>query len=378
VRSRRLVLAALLFVAIAGAFAGARAQPRVERVEPAGTFTTNAKAWGRDAGNSARVGSRIFWAFGDTFTPNGFRCATSAWSSPDRPLVLKEEVDALGNPYQLYRFTPDEWAFNQSHAKPPACCSESSSCAKESPYCKCPPATDCATRIALWPGDVIAVDERIAINFYEKLVAGVAPYDFHHIGTGLARVALGRTVAARETGRDRKPLLLFSDPEPNFLRAVSVEEDGRRFVYVYASVNRLLCAVDVLIGRVRLESVADRASYRFWDGAGWAGDLGAARPILARIPGGLGSVAWSTHLRSYVSAFSDVCTGGKLVLRTAPRPEGPWSEASTVDLAALGATAESYAGMLHPDLGNGAEMWFTFYWPAGENGALRAGKIRFE
>ena len=369
--------AVALFAALAFA-ATAWAQPRIRNVEAVGRFTTKAVAWGRDAGYSALVGDRIVWLFGDTFTPSGLRCATAAWSSPDRPLALREEVDAARSPHQLYRFASSERAFNRAHRKPPRCCAKRSGCAADG-YCHCPPDTDCASRIAIWPGDVIAVDDHSAVGFYEEVVAGVAPYDFRHLGTGLARLAHGRTVAAREQDRDGKPLFVFSDAEPNFFRALAVEEASRRVVYAYAALRRGLCVVDVLIARVPLESIADRAAYRFWDGADWAEGLERARPILSGIPAGLGSVAWNAHLGSYVSAHADICSSGKMLLRSAPRPEGPWSEAATVDLTPLGATAESYAGILHPELGNGAEMWFSFYRPEKDgHGRVRLGKIRFE
>jgi uncharacterized protein DUF4185 len=374
-RARRIIAALIAALALS---ATAWAQPRIRNVEAAGSFTTKAAAWGRDAGFSARVGDRVVWLFGDTFTPTGLRCATGAWSSPDRPLALHEEVDARRSPHQLYRFASGEWAFNDAHRKPPRCCAKRSGCAEDS-YCHCPPKTDCAARIAIWPGSVFAVDNRTAVGFYEEVVAGVAPYDFRHLGTGVARLARGRTVAVREKDPDGKPLFVFSGAEPNFFRAVAVEESARRVVYAYAAVSRGLCVVDVLIARVPLERIADRSAYRFWDGAGWAEGLESARPILSGVAAGLGSVAWSSRLGSYVSAHSDICSSGKLLVRSAPRPEGPWSEPATVDLSPLGATSESYAGMLHPELGNGAEMWFSFYRPEKDgHGKVRLGKIRFE
>ena len=101
----------------------------------------------------------------------------------------------------------------------------------------------------------------------------------------------------------------------------------------------------------------DRAAWRFYDGSGWSSDLARARPILARVEGGLGSVAWNDHLGAYVSGINDICTGGsRFLMRTAPRPEGPWSEPAVVDLTPLGAGPEAYAGRLHPAFGSGRRM----------------------
>jgi hypothetical protein len=372
----RLVLVVLLL-----AFsAPVRAQPEVIGVRPVGKFHTNAKGWGRDAGFSAKVGAAILWVFGDTFLPGDrLWSATAAWSAPARPRALREAVDEHGVPFQLYPFTRKEEEFARAHATPPACCRESGGCPDGKPYCRCPPATDCSSRYALWPGSVIEIEPGKAINFYEKVIAGIAPYDFRHIGTGLARIEAGSTVAARVTDENGEPLLVFADPEPNFLRAVRSAREGADFIYAYAAANRAACAVDVLLARVRPDDVAERDTYRFWAGSYWVDALSLAGPILDDVPGGLGQVAWNDHLQRYVSAFSDLCTGGtKLHVRSAPRPEGPWSAPAIVDLSPLGATPESYAGMLHPALGTGREMMFTFYRPEANGvGELHMARIEF-
>jgi hypothetical protein len=377
-RVARLSAAAAL-VLLQALASSAEPPPRVAAVEPLGTFSTNARAWGRDAGYSARIGARILWIFGDTFTPSGLRSATGAWARPPKPFALQEAVDEHGAPHQFYPFSSEERAYAAAHATPPACCSEREACTEREPYCHCPAGTDCSVRVALWPGDVIEVEPGKAINFYEKVIAGVAPYDFRHVGTGLARIEAGSSVAARAGNAGGEPLLLFTAAEPNFLRAVRVEGEPAS-IFVFAATSRDRCSVDVLIGRVAADRVERRGAYRFWNGSFWQEDLREARPILARITGGLGSVAWNDHLKRYVAAFSDICTGGtKLHVRSAARPEGPWSEPAIVDLAPLGATAESYAGMLHPALGGGREMVLSFYRPqSGDQGSVRLARLRFE
>jgi Domain of unknown function (DUF4185) len=372
----RPVLAALLLLALA---VPVRAQPEIVAVEPVGTFHSNAPGWGRDAGFSARVGAEILWVFGDTFLPGGrMWSATAAWSKPSSPLTLREPVDERGMPYQFYPFTHEESAFATAHANRPHCCGETGGCPKGKPYCRCTVGTDCAVRYALWPGSVIEIAPGKAVNLYEEVIAGVAPYDFRAVGTGLARVDAKSTVATRLANASG-PLLVFRDPEPNFLRALRSKREGADFVFAYAAVNRADCGVDVLVARVSPDRIAERKAYRFWAGSYWVDDLSLARPALERIAGGIGQVAWNDYLQRYVSAFSDLCTGGtKLHVRSAPRPQGPWSAAAIVDLAPVGATAESYAGMLQPALGTGREMMLTFYRPEKDGtGKLRMVRLRF-
>ena len=79
---------------------------------------------------------------------------------------------------------------------------------------------------------------------------------------------------------------------------------------------------------------------------------------------GLGTVSWNDYLRSYLAAEADLCTGGdRLLVRTAPRPEGPWSAAIEVSLAAVGAKTDSYAAILHPELDRGRRIAVSLYLP---------------
>lgn len=337
-----------------------------------GTFSTNASAWGRDAGNSGQVGDRIVWIFGDTLTPSGLRTATAGWANVRNPFSLEEAVDKNNAPYSFFPFTAEEVAFNEAHAQPPFCCFVYESCPLDDRYCKCPPDTDCAQRIAMWPGDVFEVSDGKAIVYYDSFVIGVAAFDFRRRGTGLAKFEEGSYVSARIL-EDDSPLSIFAADEPPFSTGLLVEEAGEPTIYLFAATNRTGCFVDILVSRVKLTRAADRDAYTFWNGTGWVGDVDAARPILEGIQGGLGSVMWNDYLGLYLSGFSDLCTGGsEFVLRTAPRPEGPWSEPLQIDLSALAATSSSYAGMLHPELGNRQHLVISFYAP---NGAF-AGELR--
>jgi hypothetical protein len=101
------------------------------------------------------------------------------------------------------------------------------------------------------------------------------------------------------------------------------------------------------------------------------------------VEGGLGSVAWNEYLGTYISGNNDICTGGsRFLIRTAPRPEGPWSEPAVVDLAPLGAGPEAYAGRLHPVFGAGQRIVISFYEPRVENdevvGRVHLARVTFQ
>lgn len=342
-------------------------------------LVTNAPSFGRDGGHTIRVGDRVLWVFGDTFAPTGLLSSTAAWSRLTDPQTLVEPTDAAGMPVQFFPFNEEEAAFNDAHRETSPCCFDQAGCAIDAPYCHCPAGTDCAVRVALWPGDGVAERGDAARLYYEKFIIGAAPYDFARVGVGVARLAPNDIRATRHTDADGTPRMIFGANDPGFARGLVVREDRERF-YLYANVNRHGCAVDVVAARVEVAKMGDRASYEFWNGSQWGSDLIEAEAILQQISGGLGSVMWDDALGTYLSGWSDICTGGRnFLMRVASRPEGPWSAGLTVDLGPLGATRDAYYGLLHPAFGNGRSLLLTYFQPIGDvYGQIRAVKLALE
>jgi hypothetical protein len=339
---------------------------------------SNAPSHGRDGGHTVRIGTEVLWIFGDTFTPAGMLSSTAGWSRLSDAQTLVEATDAAGLPVQFFPYTLEEAEFDAAHADVPTCCENQAGCPVDNRYCHCT-GENCAKRIALWPGDGVALNADEAMLYYEKFVIGAAPYDFLRVGVGLARLRRGEATASRALDPNGMPRFIFGAREPGFARGVVVAEDPARF-YLYANVNRRECAVDVVVGRVELTRMAERASYEFWDGSDWVSEMSLAEPILTQVPGGLGSVIWNDHLGAYLSAWNDVCTGGRtLLMRTAKRPEGPWSPAFGVDLAPLGATRDAYYGLLHPEFGSGRSLLLTYFQPLGVvSGQIRVVRLTLE
>lgn len=328
-------------------------------------FTTPAAAHGRDAGFSAQIGKSIVWTFGDTF-PNDdvMLSATAAYSTRDQPTHLCEPTDDQRVPSSLYRYTPEEQRYNTAHSDPPACCKQYADCPPAEPYCKCAPDTDCGARIALWPGAQIPDGNGGVVGFYEKVLVDTAPWTFDVLGVGTARIAAGETTAQRTLDHRGEAELVFGRGEPKFLHAFHADHRAGDWVYVYGETEPKNCGVDVFVGRVPRVRLEDRSAYSFWNGKEWIAELRAASPVLSNVQAGLGSVAWNDHLDAYVGATIGLCTdGAAMLLRSARRPQGPWSDPVVVDLSAAGADGEAYAGLIHPALGRGRRIVVSFYQP---------------
>lgn len=275
----------------------------------------------RDGGASALVAGRVLWMFGDTLmtvtATDGFtyRSATGAWGDATSPLALDEPLDAAGAPAQLFPYTADEAAYNTANGP--------------------------MERYALWPGSAIeAPDGSGAWLFYQRLLVHPGNLNYQGLDVGLARLAPGSTVAARD------PAPLFSAPTPAYCLG-TVVDGGNVYLYGVDSVSGQLDSVARVV-RAPLASAADPTAWTAWDGATWNADLTQAATVLHGPPGDL-SVSYNADLGAFLAVYSAIFSND-VEFRTAPRPEGPWSDARLLFTAVAPTSGNDYAGKEHPEL----------------------------
>ncbi len=271
---------------------------------------------GRDGAQSALLGGRLTWIFGDTFYATrsvdgtNYRTNTATTADPSAPLATAEPLDANGVPFAALAWTPDEVAYNAASGS----------------------GTD---RVALWNAGLLADTPRGSLlGFYEKLYT--KPSGWEAAGIGTARFAPGATAGTRAPG------LLFDHAagEPLFKHAMLHEGT----VYLYGAL-----AGSGGVARAPLASAEMRSAYTFWSGSSWSADVRRAAPLVGGIPGDL-SVAWNAYLGRFVGV--SVAFGSRTVtFRTAPRPEGPWSAARPLFETQAGANGQPvYAATQHEAL----------------------------
>lgn len=89
--------------------------------------------------------------------------------------------------------------------------------------------------------------------------------------------------------------------------------------------------------------VLDPTSYEYWNGTSWVADVASAKIVLPG-PASEMSVMWNDYLGKYTAMYSQGLTS--VSLRTADRPEGPWSSPTAlVDYSMLPGV---YGGFMHP------------------------------
>ena len=319
----------LLLIVLAGCSSGG---PAAMISMDLGALSMPAVVTVRDGGAAALVGGTVLWTFGDTLMrvtgEDGFnyRSSTAAWA-PAGQLTLDEALAPTGAPFQLLPYSSEEAAYNKAHGP--------------------------MERYALWPASAIsAPDGSGAWIFYQRLMVHPGTLNYQFLDVGLARLGAGSTVAVR----DASPL--FSAPTPSYaLGAVVVS--GILYLYGCSSVPEKLDSICSVV-RAPVADAPSAAAWQAWDGSGWNADLTQATTVLHGPPGDL-SVSLNPHAGRFIAVFSGIFSNDVL-MRSAPRPEGPWSSPEKLFTGLAPSSGNDYAGKEHPELaGDGGRTLVVSY-----------------
>jgi hypothetical protein len=101
------------------------------------------------------------------------------------------------------------------------------------------------------------------------------------------------------------------------------------WLYAYACEQRNpRLEVPCLLARVPLDRALDRSGWRFYARGAWSSDWRAATSVFEG--DSLMSVAWNGYLGKYVAVGTRIISS-LIFVRTADRPEGPWSQEVIVE-----------------------------------------------
>lgn len=319
-----------------------------------GILAENPIITSRDGGGSFSFQGRSIWLFGDTFfgapDTDGATLHSNSWSWTtdtslgDGILPFEEDLDVLGIPTEFFPLTPDEQAFNAAHLGTDSC--------QETP---------CGARWALWPGQAIVdpAGDR-ALIFYHKIYAEPGIFNFHSVGSSVAVWTATNSQPQRSAVQPgaSHPTLLFTESEPSFGDAALLVDET---VYAYA------CDLDGFVkpcrlAKVALDEILNRDAWSFYAGNNiWVADVGAATPVFNGAD--IMSVSYNAYLERYVAVYSEPL-GVNVVMRTAKRPEGPWTAAKRLfrARAPVGDTGWIYDAVMHPEYerDNGRVIYVTY------------------
>jgi len=318
-----------------------------------GAIGSNPKILGRDGGYSGVFGGYAVWLYGDTFLANpnaaGQTLISDSWSftsdfnAQEGITGFQEREDPVGAPTMLLQLAATEQAFNAAHAGNP---------------CQQQP---CGARWALWPGAMVADPTRNrALVFYQLVSAQPGNFNFQAVGYSVATWQNFADLPQRPTINPaaEHPDLLFNQNQPSFGSAALV--DGNT-LYAYGCYNSEL-SVPCVLGRVDLADFTDLSEWRFYSGNGnWSSQLSDAMWVFTA--NHILNVSWNDYVQRYVAVYNQPLSG-KVMIRTALAPEGPWSAGVMAFEALQPAAGQSPVGdaQAHPEYNvNGGQTIFVTY-----------------
>lgn len=334
-----------------------------------GPLETTDAVKGRDGGYSVTFGDRSVWLYGDSILSvtgeDGSAWRDNSWSwtedldASDGITGFEEPTDGRGAPEEFFPETQDEADYNQAHG---------------GVTCIDP----CGAREILWPMDAVYDQERDRVlAFYVKIHGEPGAWNFFARGYGVAvwsdfDSAPERPVVDEDAAQ---PTLLFTDEAQDY--GVAALIDGG-WLYAYAC-NGDGWGKPCRVARVAPEDVLDRAAWSFWDGDDWQGDVDRSAEIFdgnAQI-----TVSWSPALDRFVATHMDG-VGDTVVLRTAPAPEGPWSDAvDAFQTEPAYGDAFTYCGLGHAEYARdgGLTQIISYFRSTGDwTGEIRTVEVEVE
>ncbi len=285
-------------------------------------------------GFSARSHDRLLWVFGPTRGKDAFRSSTCAWSkdinAADGLVGFQEILDESGYPAQLLPFTEEEMFFNRVNK----------------------------AQWELRAGPVVmSPDGNQALLFYSKMRS---PFKGAVAGESLIGVSLaiwenppnGQPIRPEMRENEKEPTILFPSPEPAVGMAGAFYDGG--YIYAYAT-NCAQLSCRGIVAKAPFDQALERGSWRFYDGSGWSSDWNDSAVIMDSAAGNVLSVHWNNYLQKYVAFYQTYYQsplGNTISMRTADRPEGPWSAGCEVFAAVppIGSRDSGGGVISHPAL----------------------------
>ncbi|HAH08430.1 MAG TPA: hypothetical protein DCM05_18200 [Elusimicrobia bacterium] len=294
----------------------------------------NAPILGQDGAYSIPLESGALWTFGDTLVgetlPEG---KDKLWGMPSSAYGLLKATSAASLEGKLEYFRDDKGWPRPLIAHEPG---------------------ELESVRRLWPQHGVRVGAKVYVYYTLIQAYGTGMWHFASVGQGLA-VSEGPAGPYRRLRRGESTVF-WSDVEPAYGGAVL--EDGG-WLYLYGRGFTGPGAYAQFLARVRPDAIEDLGAYRYFAG----GEAWKALPSEAALLFQDGvtelSVSWNDHLKKYLMIYSALQT---VLMRTAPKPWGPWSAPSTVlECEDLAKDEFCYAAKEHPELAEegGRRVVFT-------------------
>jgi uncharacterized protein DUF4185 len=209
---------------------------------------------------------------------------------------------------------------------------------------------------------VVNPADNSALIFYAVVSELPGKFNFQGIGSSVAlwqslqqqprRPVLNPPLVASH------PDLIFRENEPSFGSAAFVT-NGTLYIYGCGIPSEGLDK-GCRLAKVSPSSAQDRSAWTFYAGNGtWSSQVTDAVSVFSG--DNILSVSWSNYLQQYVAVYSRVFSQS-VVMRTSPKPEGPWSGETVAFVAMEPTSGNVYDAHAHSECDqNGGQTIFVTY-----------------
>jgi hypothetical protein len=191
------------------------------------------------------------------------------------------------------------------------------------------------------------------------------PFNFRMAGTWLGHVLNPDDPPADwRITQEKLPFGKFS-PQGDLMLGGSVLRDGD-YIYIYGLDSRTTGEKkkrSLVVARVPERQMGDLQQWRFFFNGEWQQDADKLSPLCPDFPTEF-SISWLPALKQYAAVYMGGGIDGKIKLRLAPSPTGPWAEPKLIYQCPEQAWPEKvfcYSAKAHPELATSPDELIITY-----------------
>jgi hypothetical protein len=276
---------------------------------------------------------KTFWLFGDTFVgqvSNGKRINS-------RMIHSSIAIQPLGQKLEFF-YPKDKQSHPQSFMKSPD------------------------GKTDFWLMDGATNEDGLHFLMQQIEWTGDGVWGFRSIGTWLASVKNPDASPARwKISTKKLPFETLPDGEVVSLGSATLQTGGFIYIYGYCNPTNSTAIKQLILARVPENDLKDISAWEFFSNGYWTKNFARTAPIFSGAPPE-GSVSWQPFLKKFVFVYTDGIWG-KIVMRTADAPQGPWSEPTMLYQCPemkISPQVFCYAGKGHPELSATNELLISY------------------
>lgn len=210
--------------------------------------------------------------------------------------------------------------------------------------------------------DGVHAGRRLFLFAQQVKRTGNSVWGFHSLGTWLASVKNPNASPARWKITTKKmPFMTLADGEDAAFGAETLLSGGYIYIYGYANFQNSAGQNNLILARAPEDKLDHFRAWEYFSNGNWTKDFRKIAPIFSGAPPE-GSVSWQPFLKKFVFVYTDGIWG-RIVMRTAGAPEGPWSLPVTLYQCPemrFSRNIFCYAGKGHPELSATNELLISY------------------